>query len=318
MRLFLVLFISTAQFAFAKVVDHIVASVNEQIITNSDTEEFKKAVSNGGMVDDVLIQIIDPKKLASDRDMVLEFMIDERILDSEVKKKSLEVTVERVEQEIRDLMAKRGVNRDQLKEVLKSRGVTMSQYQDYIKKSLERHSLIEREVYSKIRISDEDISSYYLSKKQSGGKDQTYEYSLAHIVVIPKPGKDEAARKKAQTAYEKLKGGQSFDSVAEQFSEDPNFSKGGALGNFTSDELQPEVSRIISKLLPGEFSSVVKTKTGYNIFKVVKRTLVADPKLEAAKNDIRQVLFNEAFKRQFQLYLKQKRDDSFVKINGWI
>ena len=41
----------------------------------------------------------------------------------------------------------------------------MSQYQDFIKTSLERQGLIEHEVTSKIRISDEDISSYYLAKK---------------------------------------------------------------------------------------------------------------------------------------------------------
>src|ERR1700735_1232987 len=103
--------------AHAKTVDHIVAIVNDQIITLSDAEGFKKNLTGGGMVDDALLQMTDPKKVASDRDALLDFMIDEKLLDSEVKKKGLEVTIERVEQEIRDLMTKRGINRDQLKEV---------------------------------------------------------------------------------------------------------------------------------------------------------------------------------------------------------
>ena len=62
----------------------------------------------------------------------------------------------------------------------------MSQYQDFIKTSLERQSLIEKEVTSKIRISDEDISSYYLAKKGPEAT-QTFEYTLSHILFYPKP-----------------------------------------------------------------------------------------------------------------------------------
>jgi peptidyl-prolyl cis-trans isomerase SurA len=312
----LAILIAAAPFAHAKLVDHIVAIVNNEIISLSDAETFKKVVGNGGMVDDALVQIIDPKKLATNRDEMLEFMIDERILDSEVKKKNLEVTIERVEQEIHDLTQKRNITRDQLKEVLKGRGVSFSEYQDYLKKSLERHALIEKEVYSKIRISDEDISSYYMSKK-GVSKNQSYEYSLAHILVVPKKGKEEQAKAKALDAYEKLKSGQSFDDVAEHYSEDPSYARGGTLGNFTSGEMQPDVESAVNKLEVGEFSPVVKTKTGYNIFKVVKRTLVSDPKLEAAKDEIRQTLFQDAFKKQFKAWLTEQKEDAFVKINGW-
>lgn len=312
--LFLTVFLM--QTVVAKPVDHIVAIVNDQIITNSDAEGFKKNLTGGGMVDDALLQMADPKKIASDREALLNFMIDEKILDSEVKKKNLEVTIERVESEIRDLMTKRGINRDQLKEVLKGRGVTMAQYQDYIKTSLERHALIEKEVSSKIRISDEDVASYYMAKKGTD-KNQVFEYTIAHIVLAPHKGREDYAPKKAQEAYEKLQAGEAFDTVAEQYSEDPNFSKGGILGTFNSGEMLPEIESAVKRLQPGEYSPVVKTKTGYNIFKVVKRTLISDPKLEAEKEDLRNALFAEAFKKQFKAWLNERREEAFIKINGW-
>ncbi len=318
LRVFLIVLLTVGCFwARAKELDHIVAIVNDQIITASDAEAFKKSLTGGGMVDDALLQMEDPKKMLSDRDALLDFLIDEKLLDSDVKKKNLEVTIERVESEIRDLMNKRGINRDQLKEVLRERGVGMAQYQDYIKTSLERHALIEKEVSSKIRISDEDVASYFASKKASGGKDQVYEYTLAHILVIPKKGREDAAKQKAHEAYEKLKEGQSFEAIAEQYSEDPGFSQGGLLGSFTTGEMQPDIESAVRKLQTGEFSPVVKTKTGYNIFKVVKRVLVSDPKLEAQKEEIRNALFGDAFKKQFKAWLKEKRDEAFVKINGW-
>src|SRR3954471_7305494 len=94
--------------ASGKLVDKIVAIVNDQIVTITDADEFRKSLSTGGMVDDALIQMVEPKKLIADREALLNFLVDEKVLDSEVKKKNLEVTVERVEQEIRDLMKKRG------------------------------------------------------------------------------------------------------------------------------------------------------------------------------------------------------------------
>jgi peptidyl-prolyl cis-trans isomerase SurA len=317
LRSILLVVLVTSFSVHARSVDHIVAIVNDQIITTTDAESFKKNLNSGGMVDDALLQMADPKKMATDREALLEFMIDEKLLDSDVKHKGLEVTVERVEAEIHDLMQKRGINRDQLKEVLKGRGVTMAQYQDYIKTSLERHSLIEKEISAKIRISDEDISSYYLSKKGGDSKNQIYEYTLAHILLPLKKGQEQKAMLKANEALEKLKSGQSFEKIAEQYSEDPNFTKGGALGTFTSGELQPEVEIVVTKLWPGEHSKVIKTKTGLNIFKVLKRSLISDPKLEAQKEEIRGALFAEAFKKQFRSWLTERRQEAFVKINGW-
>jgi peptidyl-prolyl cis-trans isomerase SurA len=316
--MFLTLFCSflVSNAASAKVVDKIVAIVNDQIISESDAETFKKSLSNGGMQDDALIQMVDPKKLLADRNALLNYLIDEKVLDSEVKKKNLEVTVERVEQEIRDILKKRNVTRPQLAQVLAERGVSMSQYQDYIKTSLERHALIEKEVSSKIRITDDDIASYFAAKK-SGSKNQVYEYTIAHIVILPKKGKEEAARHKANAAYAKLKSGQAFESVADQFSEDPNFTKGGLLGTFTSGEMKPDIENAVKRLQAGEFSPVVHSKNGYNIFKVIKRTLVADPKMEAEKDNIRNALFADAFKKQFRAWLNERREDAFVKINGW-
>lgn len=300
----------------AKVVDKIVAVVNDQIVTSSDAEAFKKSLTGGGMQDDALIQMVDPKKLLTDRDALLNYLIDEKVLDSEVKKKNLEVTVERVEQEIRDIMKKRNVTRDQLKQVLQERGVTLSQYQDYIKTSLERHALIEKEVSSKIRITDEDVASYFSAKK-SASKNQIYEYTIAQILVVPKKGNEEGARKKANAAFDKLKAGQAFETIAEQYSEDPNFSKGGLLGTFTTGEMKPDIENAVKRLQTNEFSPVVHSKTGYTIFKVVKRTLIADPKMEAEKENIRNTLFGDAFKKQFRAWLTERREDAFVKINGW-
>jgi peptidyl-prolyl cis-trans isomerase SurA len=315
-RFSLFIFAILAVSAGARVVDKIVAIVNDQLITLTDVEKFKKRLASGGLVDDALLKLVDTQTLLKDKNALLNHMIDEKLIDSEVKRKNLEVTIERVEQEIRNIAKNNRITRDQLQAALRAKGVTMADYQDFIKTSLERQTLIEREVTSKIRISDEDVSSYYLSKKGVSGT-QIFEYTLSHILFSPKKGGDEAALKRAQAVAEKLHAGQSFDKLAEQYSEDPNFTKGGALGTFKAGEMLKEIDEAVRKLSAGETSGIVKTPQGYHIIKVNKRVLISDPRLDEEREEIRKTLYADAFKRQFKLWLSQLRDDAFIKINGF-
>lgn len=316
MKRLLVLLLIISAAAHARVVDKIVAIVNDHPITLSEVEKFRRKLQSGGLVDDALLKLTDAQSLQKDRNALLNHIIDERLIDTEVKRRNMEVTIERVEQEIRNIAKGNGISRQQLQAALQAKGVTMSQYQDFIKTSLERQSIIEREVTSRIRISDEDISSYYLAKKGPSGA-QIFEYTLSHILFSPKNGGDSGALSRARAVEEKLKSGQSFDKLAEQFSEDPNFTKGGSLGTFKAGEMIKEIEDAVRRSSPGEFTPIIKTSLGYQIIKINKRTLISDPKLEEEREGIRNVLYADAFKRQFRLWLNQRRDDSFIKINGF-
>lgn len=300
----------------AKLVDKVVAVVNDSPITLSDVERYKKKLQTGGLMDEALLRTTDSASLLKERSALLNHMIDEKIIDTEVKHRNMEVTIERVEQEIRSIAKNNGISRQQLQTALQTKGVTVSQYQDFIKTSLERQSLIEREVTSRIRISDEDINSYYLTKKGPSAA-QVFEYSLSHILLSPKNGGEESALNRAKSVEEKLKAGQSFDKLAEKYSDDPSFSKGGPLGVFRAGEMVKELEQAVRKTGPGEVTPIVKTPVGYQIVKVNKRTLISDPKLEEERENIRHTLSVDAFKRQLRLWLNQKRDDSFIKIVGF-
>lgn len=293
------------------VVDKIVAVVNDQIITKSDLEQFRSKLKKGSLVDEGLLRMNDVEKILKDDTALLNHLIDERILDSEVKRKGLEVTIERVEQEIRNIAKKNGLNRNQLREAVVGRGNSFAQYQDFIKTSLERQALIEKEVQSKIRISDEDVISYLSSQKSFNG--QIFEYQISQILFLNK-NKKEAAQKRASAALARIQNGDSFEKVADETNEDPGHNKGGVLGSFKADELQKEVELAVRPLAPGEVSGLVSTKIGFHILKVNKKRLVADSKFEETKAKIIGQLQSEAFQKQFRSWLDQRRDDSFISI----
>lgn len=301
-----------AAFTEAKVIERILAIVNGQIITKMDFDDYRKKLKSGGLVDDALLRMNDPKSLMSSDQALLDHLVNEKLLDSEVKRRGLEVPFERVEKEIRTITARNNIGRNELKQTLKKQGVSFAEYQDFIKTTLERQALIEREVSSKIKISDEDVAAYYASKLGGAG---VYQYELAHIMFLNKNGGPAEAKKRAEAALKKLQQGQPFETLAKQLSEDPGYADNGLLGTFKSNELAPNWQGPIRELKPGDHSPVLSSKAGYHIVKVLNRVVVSAPDSDRERDRIRETLFNEAFKVQFKNWLAQLRQEAFIRIN---
>lgn len=301
-------------FANARVIERILAVVNDEIIIQTDLDSYRTKLNTGGLIDDAVLRISDKAALLSDRKALINHLIDERLLDSEVKSQGLEVPIEKVEQEIRSISRRNGISRENLKAALTEKGVNFSDYQEFIQTTLERQSLIEKEVSSKIKISEDDMISYYVN--HMGDKNaNVYGYTLSHILFLTNKG-EKVARDNAQMIIDKLKSGTvSFDKLAGQFSEDPNFSQGGFLGTFKAGEMLPEIEAAVKGLAVNDITGIVKTKVGYHIVQVTKKTVFTNPNFEAKKDEIRGILFTQAFKSGLRQWLDSRRKDAFIRIN---
>ncbi|MCB0361890.1 MAG: peptidylprolyl isomerase [Bdellovibrionales bacterium] len=300
--------------AHSRTIERILAIVNDEIVLQSDLDSYKSKLASGGLVDDAVLRFSDTKQLLKDQKSLIEHLIDEKIIDSEVKRLGLNVPIEKVEQEIRAITKRNGITRDQLKEALAEKGVSFSEYQNFIGTSQERQAVIEKELSSKIKISDDDVSTYYVHQI-GDSKASIFEYTLSQILFLTRNG-EEPAREKAQLVLSKLNSrSASFDKLASQFSEDPKFSQGGNLGSFKAGEMLPEIEKAVVNLKPGEVSGIIQTRVGFHIVKLAKKSLVPNPDFEAKKESIRELLFAQAFKQQLRQWLDGKRQDSFIRIN---
>jgi len=313
MKIFLILLLSVmASLSHAETVDKIVAIVNDEILTLKDIENYKKQLQRGKFIDDLIIT--DKEKLLKDRSALIEHMINERIIDSEVKRQDLSVTVEKVDQEIKKVSDGNRMTRSELIAALKKEGISFSEYQNFIKQRLERQALIQKTISSKIKITDDEIQNYYMNNYK-GSSVTSYEYSLAHILFLPKGGDKEAAKSRAESVLKKLNAGESFDSLASQYSEDPNFSAGGFLGNFKSGEFLKELENSVQNLSVGSHTNLVPTKFGYHIVKLLSKKIVKDPLFESKKKEIQNILYEKAFAQQFKFWIEERKLGSFIKIN---
>jgi peptidyl-prolyl cis-trans isomerase SurA len=306
-------FIVCTSRASAEIIERVIAVVNDDIILQSDLAKYEKRLRDGAIVDDLLAT--DPQALLKDRKALIDHMIDEKVIDSEIKKKGLNVTFEQVEKEINKIASRNGISRVQLKQAVKEQGTSFADYQEFIKKRLERQSLIEQSVTSKIKISDEEVAAYYMSTKKKKSLGQAYEFQIAHIFFQTKSDL-KSAEAKAKTVLDLLKKGETFETLASKYSEDPGFSAGGLLGTFKSGEFQKDLEDAVSQLQPGEVSGIVKGKNGLHILKVLNKRLISDPELERQKEELRQTLYQKAFKKQFSFWLDQRRQEAFVRINA--
>lgn len=322
-RLFMIAsFVLAASFVFSspartsELVDEIAVIVNEEIITLSDVADFQNRLKNGGLVDDQLVPDEATKQaLLKDRELLIKKLIDARLIDAEVKKQGLTVPIERVEQEVRSIAKRNGMQRDDLKNALLEKGISFAVYQDFIKTGLERQALVEKSVTSKIKISEDDVLAAMIAKGRAS-ETQAFEYSIAHIYFLSnKNGGIEGARNRALQALAKLKEGVPFDRVAADFSEDPNFDVGGVLGTFKTGELAKDLEAAITKLSPGEWTQPLPTPGGIHIVRLIKRRLIPDPATEKEKDKTRAELGESRFRRQYEIWLELLRSEASIRIN---
>jgi parvulin-like peptidyl-prolyl isomerase len=297
-----------------ELVDRIIAVVNNDAVLFSDTKLLQSRIQSGSPVHEMLLTDGNPQTLLNSKNLLVEYLISEKIIDGEIKRLNLTVTMDRVQQEIREIARQNKITSDELISTLKKQGIDIANYQSFMKSNIEWKSLMESEISSKIHISDSDVASEYFNTHKASETSEA-EYGVSHIFFNVQRGGEAKAKDRSNQAMEKLNSGLTFDSVAEQFSEDKNFTAGGWLGSFSSKELPSEMAQAIKPLEINGYSGVVKTKNGLHIFKLVSKKLVNDPIFEKEKEKIRSRLFEAAFKKQFQIWAERKREDSFIRIN---
>jgi peptidyl-prolyl cis-trans isomerase SurA len=300
--------------AHAEVVEKTVAIVNNEVILESDFKSLNAKMGKMGLVDDSLLFGKPVSSLKGDRKAQLEYLINLKVLESEIKRLNLSVTEDRVNAEMRDLAKRNNATEAEMYAAIKAQGVSPEEFREFQKERIEKQSLMEQELISKLRVSDEDALNEYL-KTHPNGQPSIDEFSVSHIFFNPKKVSPEAAYERAEAVLTKLRQGGSFEALAETHSEDPNFSAGGSLGTFKSGDFIPEIESAISPLKVGEVTNIVKSRLGYHIVKLTNKKLTTDPRFERAKEGIKSQLLEKSFARQLKVWLQAKRDEAFVRIN---
>lgn len=297
-----------------EVVNKIIAIVNSEPILQSDLSNFSKRLKQEGGIDDSLVLDEAPINiLKSDQKKQLDYIIREKLIESEVKKLNLSVSEEKVNNEMTALASRNHMTKSQLNDLIKKQGYTVSEYRNNLKNRLERQSFYESEVISKLRITDEDAYNEFRLKNPNYVPSLN-EYTLAQILIPTKKIGEEAAMEKAMAMKKRMSGQETFESVANAYNEGSSAAKDGLLGTFKAGEFNREIESEIARLSEGEVSQPIKSKQGIHIIKVLNKKNSQDPQFAKIKDQIKSYLVEKNFKRQLKNWFESKKQDSYIKI----
>ena len=164
----------------------------------------------------------------------------------------------------------------------------------------------------KVQVSSDEAKRYYESRKDTFRIPKQVRVRDILIKVEPQEAsnKIEATKKKAEEILEKAKKTKDFASLAKQYSEAENASKGGDLGWIQKGMLGEQLESILFKMKAGDLSGVLAARDGFHIFKVEE---VKEEKLkpfDAAKDQILLTLEKEKAKAE----ASRKADDAFYAL----
>ena len=304
----------------------VVATVNGKEIMRADMDRNYKASLGDAP------QKLSPEEADIRRLTILHGMITDEILEQRATKLNLAASDEDVNAKLTEIKAP--YTQEEFDNQLKARELTLDDFKRDIRRSLTKTKLINKEIESRINITDAEISAYYTAHKAEFNLIEP-QYHMAQIVTTSAPAQqagnlqnnkasgDADAKKKIEILHNRLESGEDFGAVAMNFSEDQNTASNGGDSGFIAESAlkgDPQIYDALSKLKPGQFTDVLPVydqghKTiGYAIYRLLSR----DPAGQRELNDprVQQAIHTQLHNNRAQLlqnaYLEMLQDDAKV------
>lgn len=251
------------------VIDSVVAVVNDEVITRQELNERLRVVI--GQLQKQGTPLPAPEVLER---QILERMITDMLQAQFAKETGIRVDDTQLDLAITRIAQQNGFpSLAEFRTRLEADGVDFKKFREEIRSEIISTRLREREVESKLVISDTEVDSYLANKAKMGGAEE--EFHLAHIlVVVPERASAadiQASYDKAEQALSQLKSGADFAQVAAGYSDARDALKGGDLGWRPGDRIPPMFMNELQNLQPGQTTAVLRSTSGFHILKLLEK-----------------------------------------------
>ncbi len=249
--------------------DYIAAVVNQELVTAGEVERrIERAQADASRAG---LRLPPESEL---RRQALDALIDERAMITSARESGMRVDDTEVDRAVQNIAQQNQISMPVLRERLKAEGIDYARFRANLRDQIMIERLREREVYQRIKISDEDIDRVLAEQRTAANVDAPT--NIAQILVTVPEGADsatEAARRaKAESALARVRAGEAFDAVAREVSEDGNKAKGGEIGLRPASRLPDAFIEATRGLKPGEIGSqLLRTGAGFHVLKLLDR-----------------------------------------------
>lgn len=298
----------------------VAAQVNGRSITYAELDKFQaqnQQLPEGANPDTVMTQKFD----------MLGNLITNEIMMQRAERLGLTAVDADIDTEFNKLKAP--YTKEEFEKKLAERHMTADDLRGQIRRELTVSKLINKEITSHITITDADVANFYNNNKAMFNLPEP-RIHMAQILVTPFPDanvrnlksskaqNDPEARAKIGDIEARLKRGEDFTLLAQNYSEDVNSAaNGGDMGflpESTLEKASPELRKMVASLQPGSLSPVMHMQDGYRILKVISKEPqgqrdLQDPRVQ---QEIRENLLNQKDNLLKTAYYEVQRNNAKV------
>jgi len=273
------------------------AVVNAHEITADDVDKALRRSEQGG-------QPLGEDEMFAAKLALLDDLISQEIFLAKARDLAIDVPQPELDTAIAE--ARKNIPEETFKQELARRNLTEADIREGLHREMLIRKLFEREVSSKVSVTDQEISAFYEANKPQFNRTEDA-YRVAQIVVTPvkeeqvnnRTGSDATTALESVQKYrmimEKLKSGAQFGEVAADYSEDPQSAlRGGDLGFIPLSVIQkypPRLRDAVLKAKPGA-AQAIGDGNGFLIVLVLGKDSAGQKDLETpgVKDAIRESL----------------------------
>ena len=258
-----------AQTRAARNGDYIAVVVNQELVTAGEVDRrVERAQAEAGRAGAKLPVETELRRLA------LDTLIDERAMITTARESGMKVDEGEIDRAVQNIALQNQISPEVLRQRLLAEGIDYGRFRANLRDQIMIERLREREVYQRIRISDEDLDKFIEQRRQAANADA--ETNLAQILVSVAEGADPAKwaerQAVAEAALRRVRGGEAFDAVAKEISEDGNRAKGGEIGLRPASRLPDLFIEATKELKSGQIApTLLRSSAGFHVLKVIER-----------------------------------------------
>ncbi len=269
--------------------DFIVAVVNSEPVTNNEVRQ--RAARLAQQLAGQNVPVPPPEALARE---ALERLIVERVQVQLAREGGIKVDDWAVTQAEQSVARQNDVSVDEMYRRLEADGLSRERFREELRTQLLAMRVRERDVESRVRVSDLDIDQYLREQQQQAASSSPVELNLGHIFFrVPEdatPQQVAEREQRARQAMQQLQAGGDFAQLAREYSDAAEGAQGGELGLRSADRY-PELFVSSTQGAPvGGLVGPVRSPAGFHILKVIERTRAGAVAATAVENHARHIL----------------------------
>ena len=300
-----------------KVVEEIIARVNNEIITSSELEKARAAAAEDAQQE--CSGRCTPEQLEVAREdrqkFALRDLIDQSLLAQRGKDMGVNVEGDVIKQLDQIRIQNKLDSMEKLESAVTKEGLNFDDFKNNIRNKLLTQEVIRREVGSHITIGHDEAMKYYEEHKKEFVKP---EQVALRAIEISTDGKKESElpdlKKRADDLLKRIKDGEDFAVLAKRFSDGSTAQQGGFLGVYKRGELSKQLEDQVFAMKKNQLTDVIETKQGFLILQVLERYEEGEQPFDKVENEIMDHLYSERMEPALREYLKTLREQSYVVV----